>query len=54
MMFPMKNKPKPESGKKTWPFQTPPTNPFTLNQPHGKPNNMPVRQVTGRRSQRGR
>jgi hypothetical protein len=54
MMMAMKNKPKPDSGKKTWPFQTSPTNPFSLSQPHGKPNKVQVRQVVGRRSQRGR
>jgi hypothetical protein len=50
----MKNKPKPKPGKNTWPFQASPTNPFTANQSHGKPNQISVRQVTGRRSQRGR
>jgi hypothetical protein len=53
MMVSMKNKPKPKPGKNTWPGQ-PSTNPFSLQQPHGKPNQFQVRQVTGRRSQRGR
>ena len=48
----MKKKPKSDPGKKAWPGQ--PQNPFSLNQQPTRPNQFQVRQVTGRRSQRGR
>jgi hypothetical protein len=48
----MKKKPKSDPGKKAWPGQ--PQNPFSLNQQPTRPNQFQVRQVIGRRSQRGR
>jgi len=48
----MKKKPKSDPGKKPW--SGPAQNPFSLNQQPTRPNQFQVRQVIGRRSQRGR
>jgi hypothetical protein len=49
----MKNKPKSNSDKKSW-LNQPSQNPFNLHSTQGKPQQFQARQVTGRRSQRGR
>jgi hypothetical protein len=45
-------KPKSDTGKKSWPGMS--QNPFSLSQPNKGPKQFQVKQVMGRRSQRGR